>query len=255
MKLKSLENKTAIITGSARGIGYGIAHRFAQEGANVVISDINTKQALESVDRIISETGGRVASTFCDVTNKASVEELVAFAISEFGSLDIAVANAGICPFEDIMQMDVSTWQKTVDVNLTGAFYTAQVAGNRMIEQGKGGRIIFITSLATIKASSAQADYAATKSGVKMLMASMAGGLGKHNITCNAVAPGVIYTEMGAFWWDVAEHREAFNQENPIGRLGEPKDIANAALFLALEDSEYITGTTIRVDGGREAIG
>jgi NAD(P)-dependent dehydrogenase (short-subunit alcohol dehydrogenase family) len=124
-----------------------------------------------------------------------------------------------------------------------------------MIAQGGGGRIIFTTSLATIRASSAQADYAAAKSGVKMLMATMSTGLGRHGITVNAIAPGVIYTEMGAFHWDVPEHRAAFAAENPIGRLGEPRDIAAAALFLASEDAEYVTGATLRVDGGREPIG
>lgn len=255
MNPQPLKNKTAVVTGAARGIGYGIAHRLAAEGANVVIADVNAAQAEDAAARIVSELGKKAIAIECDVTDRASVDCLVSSTVSAFGSLEIAVANAGICPFVEFLELDNETWRKTMDVNLTGAFNTGQAAARQMIQQGRGGRIVFITSLSTIKASSAQADYAASKSGVKMLMATMATGLGKHGITVNAVAPGVIYTEMGAFHWDVPEHREAFARENPIGRLGTPVDIANAVFFLSLDESEYITGSTIRVDGGREAIG
>ncbi len=255
MNPQPLLNKTAVVTGAARGIGYGIALRLAQEGANVVIADINADHAAESARQIATETGRMAIAIACDVTDQQSVVAMVNSAVSELGSLDIMVANAGVCPFVEIMNMDVETWKKTIDINLTGAFITAQAGAKQMVAQGKGGRIIFISSLATIRASSAQADYAASKSGVKMLMATMATALGKQGITVNAIAPGVIYTEMGAFHWDVPEHRAAFAVENPIPRLGMPSDIANAAVFLALDESEYITGSTIRVDGGREAIG
>lgn len=255
MNSQPLLNKTAIITGSARGIGYGIALRLASEGATVVIADINADHAARSAGEIEAATGRRALSVVCDVADRDSVDAMMTWTISELGSIDIMVVNAGICPFIEIMDMDNATWQKTIDINLTGAFNTAQAAARQMVAQGKGGRIIFTTSLSTIKASSAQADYAASKSGVKMLMATMSTVLGKHGITVNAIAPGVIYTEMGAFHWDVPEHRAAFAEENPIPRLGMPSDIANAAVFLALDESEYITGTTIRVDGGREAMG
>ncbi len=221
----------------------------------MVIADINADHAAESARQIATETGRKAIAIACDVTDQQSVVTMITKAVSELGSLDIMVANAGVCPFVEIMEMDVETWKKTIYINLTGAFITAQAGAKQMVAQGKGGRIIFISSLATIRASSAQADYAASKSGVKMLMATMATALGKQGITVNAIAPGVIYTEMGAFHWDVPEHRAAFAIENPIPRLGMPSDIANAAVFLALDESEYITGSTIRVDGGREAIG
>lgn len=255
MNPQPLDRKTAVITGAARGIGYGIAHRFASEGADVVVADIDEELARESAAKIEADSGHRALAVCCDVADRESVDNMIERTVSEFGSLDIVVANAGICPFVEFIEMDNATWQKTIGVILTGSFNTGQSAARRMIEQGTGGRIIFITSLSTIKAASSQADYAAAKSGVKMLMATMSTGLGKHSITVNAIAPGVIYTEMGAFHWDVPEHREAFARENPIGRLGMPSDIANAAVFLALDESEYITGSTIRVDGGREAIG
>lgn len=255
MNPQPLENKVAVITGAARGIGYAIAHRYAVEGASVVVSDINIDLARQSALRIKEETGRDALAVYCDVADRASVENLNAETIKNFGRLDIMVANAGICPFVEFLEMDNATWQKTIDVILTGSFNTGQVAAKQMISQNSGGRIIFITSLATIRTNSVQCDYAAAKSGVKMLMATMATGLGKYNITVNAIAPGVIYTEMGAFHWDKPGNKEAFAKENPIGRLGTPEDIAGAAVFLAMDESEYITGSTIRVDGGREPIG
>lgn len=250
-----LKDKTALITGGARGIGYGIAHRFAAEGASVVLADIAQPLAAESALRIAEETGSRVMALRCDVTDRANVDAVIAQTVQEFGGLDILVSNAGICPFVEFLDLDNATWQRTIDVILTGSFNVGQAAARAMIAGGKPGRIIFITSLSTISAASNQADYAAAKSGERMLMATVAKGLGRYNITVNAIAPGVIYTEMGKPHWDVPEHREAFGRQNPRGRLGEPKDIANAAVFLALDESEYITGSTIRVDGGELSIG
>ncbi len=255
MNHQPLHNKVALITGAARGIGYGIARRYAEEGASVVIADINQPLAEESAERIREETGQKALALRCDVTDRGNVDAVIAQTVADLGSLDILVSNAGICPFVEFLNLDNATWQKTIDVILTGGFNVGQAAARAMIAQGRGGRILYITSLATIQAGSSQVDYAAAKSGERMLMATMAGALGKHNITVNAIAPGVIYTEMGAFHWDVPEHREAFGRGNPRGRLGEPKDIANAAVFLALDESEYITGSTIRVDGGHLAIG
>ncbi len=265
MKSQPLEDKVAIITGAARGIGFGIAQRYAREGASVVIADINQALASESAGRITAETGGKALALRCDVTDRANVDAVVAQTIHELGRLDIVVSNAGVCPFLEFIDLDNATWQKTIDVILTGSFNVGQSAARAMIQQNtrrasagsavRGGRIIYVTSLSTIQAASNQADYAAAKSGERMLMATMAIALGKEDITVNAIAPGVIYTEMGAFHWDVPEHREDFGKTNPRSRLGMPSDIANAAVFLAMDESEYITGSTIRVDGGHLAIG
>ena len=255
MRQFPLEGKVALVTGGARGIGYGIAYRFAEEGASVVLADVNEAGALESARRITRETGRTALGVRCDVTDRASVDGVVGRTVRELGSLDILVSNAGICPFVEFLDLDNATWQRTIDVILTGSFNAGQAAARAMIAGGRPGRIVFITSLSTISAASNQADYAAAKSGERMLMATMAVALGKHGITVNAVAPGVIYTEMGKAHWDVPEHRTAFDRANPRGRLGEPSDIANAAVFLALDESEYVTGTTIRVDGGEKAIG
>ncbi len=265
MDSQPLKNKVALISGAARGIGYGIARRFAEEGATIVIADINQPLAEESAARITVETGRTARALHCDVTDRENVDVVIAQTIAEFDGLDIVVSNAGICPFVEFLELDNKTWQRTIDVILTGGFNLGQAAARAMIARNarnvaageglRGGRIIYITSLSTIQAASNQVDYAAAKSGERMLMATMAGALGRHDITVNAIAPGVIYTEMGAFHWDVPEHREEFGKKNPRGRLGQPKDIANAAVFLALDESEYITGSTIRVDGGHLAIG
>jgi len=255
MNPQPLRNKVALITGAARGIGYGIARRYAEEGASVVITDINQTLAEESAARITAETRQKALALRCDVTDRANVDAVITQTIAELGGLDILVSNAGICPSVEFLDLDNQIWQKTIDVILTGGFNVGQAAARAMIAQGRGGRILYITSLSTIQAGSNQVDYAAAKSGERMLMASMAGPLGRYGITVNGIAPGVIYTEMGAHHWDVTEHRTAFEKSNPRGRLGEPKDIANAAVFLALDESEYITGSTIRVDGGHMPIG
>jgi NAD(P)-dependent dehydrogenase (short-subunit alcohol dehydrogenase family) len=255
MELQPLLDKVAIVTGAARGIGYGIARRYAEEGASVVLADINEPLVRESAERIKSETGRRALGVACDVTDRRAVDDAISFTLSEFGSLDIAVANAGICPFVQFLELDNATWQRTIDVILTGSFNTSQAAARAMIGLGKPGRIIFTTSLSTLCADSSQADYAAAKSGVRMLMASIAGVLAKHGITANAIAPGIIYTEMGKEQLDVPEIRESLEKVIPLGRLGTPADIAGVAVFLASEDAAYITGSTIRVDGGRLSLG
>ncbi|HEY3332812.1 MAG TPA: SDR family NAD(P)-dependent oxidoreductase [Capsulimonadaceae bacterium] len=252
-----LDGKVAFITGAARGIGFGIAKRFAAEGATIVITDVNIELAEKSAQRIADESGRPAMAVFCDVTDRASVDGAVAATVAKYGGVDILVSNAGICPFIEFIGMDNATWQKTIDVILTGSFNVAQACAKVMIAQGKerGGRMIFITSGSTVQANSNQADYAAAKSGERMFMAAIAPAMGRHGITCNALEPGVIYTEMGAFHWDVPEHREEYAKQNPCGRIGMPEDIACGAVFLAGPDGSYVTGTTLRVDGGRLCIG
>ena len=256
MPEQKLKGKTAVVTGAARGIGREIARVFALAGANVVFADILDELNQESARVVAHESGSQTIAVHCDVTNRPEVDATIAGAVERYGRLDIVVANAGICPFVNFLEIDNATFQKTIDVIITGSFNLAQSGARAMIECGvTQGRLIFITSGSTIQASGNQVDYAAAKAGVRMMMASMSTLLGKKGITANAISPGVVYTEMGAFHWDVPEHREAFAQTNPIPRLARPSDIANAALFLADDASEYMTGASIRVDGGLMPIG
>ena len=253
---QQLKGKAAIVTGASRGIGREIARVYALAGANVVLADVQDELNAKSAREIEEESGSRAIAIRCDVTDRAQVDATVAATVEQFGRLDIVVANAGICPFVSFLDIDNATWRKTIDVILTGSFNIAQAGARAMIAGGiTQGRLIFITSGSTIQASGTQVDYAAAKSGVRMMMASMSTMLGKYGITANAISPGVVHTEMGAFHWDVPEHREEFARTNPIPRLARPSDIANAALFLANESSEYITGSTLRVDGGLMPIG
>jgi NAD(P)-dependent dehydrogenase (short-subunit alcohol dehydrogenase family) len=145
-------------------------------------------------------------------------------------------------------------FQRTIDVNLTGAFHCTQIAGKAMIEQGGGGRIVFITSLAVNVTASAQADYAASKAGLHMLMKSFAIALGRHGITCNAVAPGMILTDMTRFHWEQPEPAAFIRTRVPVGRIGTPEDVGNAVALLCADEAAYINGVGIIVDGGHQAV-
>jgi L-rhamnose 1-dehydrogenase len=166
----------------------------------------------------------------------------------------VLVNNAGICPFVDVMDISPEVWQKTLDVNLTGAFHCTQLVARRMIDQGDGGRIVFITSLAENVAGPGQVDYAASKAGMRMTMRGFATALGKHGITCNAVAPGMILTDMTRDYWEQPGPAESIKQRVPVGRIGLPKDIGHAAVFLASPEAEYISGISLTVDGGHQAV-
>jgi L-rhamnose 1-dehydrogenase len=179
---------------------------------------------------------------------------MVAETCRRFGGVDILVNNAGICPFIEVMDMSPEVFTHTLDVNLTGAFHCTQLAGRAMIEQGKGGRVVFITSLAVNVTSSAQADYAASKAGLHMLMKSFAIALGKHGITCNAVAPGMILTDMTRFYWEKPEPAAFIKTRVPAGRIGTPEDVGNAVALLCSEEAGYINGVGLIVDGGHQAV-
>jgi NAD(P)-dependent dehydrogenase (short-subunit alcohol dehydrogenase family) len=249
-----MKGKTAIITGAARGIGYGTALCLARKGANVVIADMNAEAARQSAEDLARETGVETLGVACDVTRRPQVEAMVAETRGRFGRIDILVNNAGICPFIEVMEMSEEVFKHTIDVNLTGAFHCTQLAGRAMIEQGTGGRVVFITSLAVNVTASAQADYAASKAGLHMLMKSFAIALGKHGITCNAVAPGMILTDMTRFHWEQPEPAAFIKTRVPVGRIGTPEDIGNAVALLCADEAGYINGVGLIVDGGHQAV-
>jgi NAD(P)-dependent dehydrogenase (short-subunit alcohol dehydrogenase family) len=175
-------------------------------------------------------------------------------AIDVFGHIDVLVNNAGICPFQDVMEMDPEVFFKTIDVNLMGAYHCTHLAAQKMIGAGNGGRIIFITSLAENVTGPMQVDYGASKGGMRMLMVGFATRLGQHGITCNAIAPGMILTELTRWHWEEPGPAEEIKKRVPMGRIGTPRDIGNAAVFLASDKADYVNGITLRVDGGHQAV-
>lgn len=243
-----------IITGAAQGIGRGIAKCFANKGASLVIADVNLEGAQQAAAQVKEEGAKDALGLGCDVARRDEVEAMVNKTIETFGRIDVLVNNAGICPFIEGMEMAPEVWQKTLDVNLTGPFHCTQLVARKMIDRGRGGRIIFITSLAENVTGPAQVDYGASKGGLRMLMVGFATALGKYGITCNAVAPGMILTPMTAHHWEKPENAAFLKTRVPVGRIGTPEDIGHACVFLASPEAAYINGISLRVDGGHQAV-
>ena len=248
-----MPERVVLITGGARGIGYGVAECFAAHGERLVVADLNpeaAEQAAAQLDQV-----GAVGSfgVRCNVADRGEVEAMVAQVIERAGRIDVLVNNAGVCPFIEVMEMTPETWQQTLDVNLTGAFHCTQLVGQHMIDRGDGGRVVFITSLAENVTSSAQVDYGASKAGLRMTMVGFAIALGPHGITCNAVAPGMILTDMTKHHWAQPGPAEFIKTRVPVGRIGTPTDIGHAVVFLASDEAAYVNGITLRVDGGHQA--
>ncbi len=254
MSNEKLNPQVVIVTGGSRGIGFGIAKCFAAKGASLIIADVNEPSAQKVATELQTFGAGKSLGLACDITNRSDVEKLMDKVVGEFGRIDVLVNNAGICPFIDIMEMRPETWDKTIDVNLTGAFHCTQLAARHMIHRGKGGRVIFITSLSEHVTGPSQVDYAASKSGLRMTMAGFATALGKYGITSNAVAPGMILTDMTAHHWNQPGPAAEIKVRVPVGRIGTPEDIGHAVVFLASPEAAYISGITIRVDGGHQAV-
>lgn len=257
-KLLDLSGKTAIVTGAV-GIGFGIAYRLAQAGANVVIASRLQEEADESVKKI-TEKGWRVKAVQCDVSVEEDVRKMIEASVADYGSVDILVNNAGIYPSIPLMQMNLSDFDKVLSVNLKGVFLCTKYAAEQMIRVGKGGKIINITSIDALHPSSVGlAHYDASKHGVWGFTKNVALELAPHKIWVNAIAPGGIATpgvrEMQQAMptlrgVDMNKMMGTFLEKIPMHRLGEPDDIGKVALFLASDMSSYMTGTQIVVDGG-----
>lgn len=249
-----MESQVVIITGGARGIGFGIGKCFARKGASIVIADLDLDAAQKAAKDLVAEGAGEAIGLRCDVACRDEIQAMADKTVETFGRIDVLVNNAGICPFIDVMEIDPETWKKTIDVNLNGAFHCTQIVARKMIERGQGGRIIFITSLAENVTGPLQVEYGASKAGMRMTMVGFATALGKHGITCNAVAPGMILTPMTAFHWEKPENAKFLKERVPVGRIGTPEDIGYACVFLASREAEYVSGITLRVDGGHQAV-
>jgi L-rhamnose 1-dehydrogenase len=243
------KDKVVIITGAARGIGRAIALGFAQEGALLAIADIRSQQAEETV-RLARQRGGSAFFTQTDVSKAEHVSNLIETTVAKYGTIDVLVNDAGICPFRDFLDMPIETWDQVQDVNLRGVFLCSQAAARVMVERKIPGRIINISSISAFVGGAQQAHYCASKAGINMLTASMAISLGQYGITCNAVLPGPIQTDVNKEDLADPEKREYFIHRTPLGRIGEPEDVVGPVLFFASEDAAWCTGSTLVVDGG-----
>jgi len=245
-----LDKKTAIVTGARRGIGHAIALALAKEGANIVVSDISQ----EDCQKVITEIEGlgrRGLAVKCDVTSKAEVDGMMEKTVVEFGKLDILVNNAGIINFKPFLELTEKEWDNTLNVNLKGQFLCAQAAAKEM-SKNKWGRIINIASISSGGCGIAFpliAHYTASKGGVMALTEALALELTPYGINVNAICPGAIDTDMAKGSKESGQ-LEQILLRIPKGRMGQPEDIANLAVFLASEESDYITGAAIVIDGG-----
>ena len=248
--MKKLEGKVAIVTGSDRGIGRGIALSLAKEGCKVVVnSHKNVKEGNEVVSEI-KNIGSDAIFVVADVSNERHVRNLVDKGARKFGKVDILVNNAGILVMGTILTLTEKDWNRQMDVNLKGNFLCTKYAAQQMIKQGKGGRIINISSIAGLVGFAGISAYCASKGGVTELTREAALDFAQYGITVNAINPGVIQTDMTKGMLDDPATKKNFMDNTPIGRVGKPEDIGNAALFLALDESSFITGHNLVVDGG-----
>jgi len=248
-----LDGKVAVVTGAAQGLGRACAQCMAAEGAKVVVSDVNADGGAGVVDAI-REAGGEATFIACDVGDRAQVDALIAGAVDAFGRLDSAVANAGIVRFADFLDLSEEDFDAVLRVNLKGVFLTGQAAARQMVKQGTGGTIINMSSINAIVAIPNIIPYVTAKGGVNQLTRGMALALADKAVRVNAIGPGSIMTEMLK---SVAHDKEAMHRvlsRTPLGRAGEPEEIGKVAVFLASDDSSYMTGETVYVDGGRLAL-
>lgn len=247
-ELMDFKGKVALVTGANAGIGAGIARRFAEAGADVVINYRSREKEAQAVAKATRGIhGARAAAIRADVSHYGEVCAMFEEVRREFGRLDVLINNAGLYPVTPLVDMSVEEWDSVIDVNLRGAFLCTQAASKMMIEQG-GGSIVNVTSIEAVNPAPGHAHYTASKSGMLMLTTTSAWELGPHGIRVNAVAPGLVNSPgLETDWPDGVKRWLA---RCPLGRLGEPEDVADACLFLASDAARWITGAHLVVDGG-----
>jgi glucose 1-dehydrogenase len=245
-----LQNKVAIITGSSLGIGSAIALTFAKEGAAVAIDyRSHPDEAKEIVDQV-EGFGGKAIPVRADVSDPGDVKNLIQKAVEEFGRLDVMINNAGMEEKMHFLDTPLDVWNKTIAVNLTGAWLGCQEAARQMVNQGGPGRIINVSSVHEDLPMPTNSPYCAAKGGLRMLMRTIAVELAPHNITVNNIAPGAVDTPMDAPLKEDANQMQQLLAEIPLGRMGKPEEVAALAVYLASDAASYVTGSTFVIDGG-----
>lgn len=245
--MKLLEGKTAIITGASKGIGKGIAQVFVNHGANVAFTYLSSVEAAEAFEKELAGEGTKVKGYRSDASDFASAEKLIADVLTDFGSVDILINNAGITKDNLLMRMSEADFDSVIQINLKSVFNTTKAIQRTFLKQ-RSGSIINMSSIVGVKGNAGQSNYAASKAGMIGFTKSIALELGSRGIRCNAIAPGFIETEMTQKLDEKTV--QSWRDGIPLKRGGTPEDIANACLFLASDLSTYITGQTLSVDGG-----
>ncbi len=247
--LFDIKDKVAIVTGASRGIGQAIAETLAQAGAKVVLSS-RKQESLDQVAASIKSAGGEAVGIAAHSGNKEALQALVQQTIATYGRLDILVNNAATNPhFGTLLDAEDSMWQKTFEVNVFGNIWLTQAAVREMKKVG-GGKIINIASVAGINPGNFQGIYSATKAAIISLTKTLAMELGRDNIQVNAVAPGLVQTKFAQVLWENETLRQQIEAKTPVGRIGQPEEIAGLVLYLASPAANFVTGSVVTIDGG-----
>lgn len=255
--LKLLKGQKALVTGASSGIGKNIALSLAKAGADVLINYINNEESVKEMIKEIELCGGKAVSFKADISKENQVQEMFQFMFSEFGTIDILVNNAGIQKDAPIDKMELSDWQKVIDINLTGAFLCTREAVKEFKRRGvveniscSAGKIVFVSSVHEVIPWAGHVNYSASKGGIKLFMQSVAQEVAPYRIRANSIAPGAIKTDINRTAWETKEAEQNLLKLIPYNRVGETDDIGKIAVWLASDQTDYITGTTITVDGG-----
>lgn len=252
-----LRQQSALVTGGSSGIGAAIVRSLAAAGAKVAINYRSGRDEAEAIANAITDAGGQAFAVEADVSSEAAVEAMMGETVRRFGRLDILVANSGIQRDAKLRDLSLDDWRQVIDVNLTGQFLCCRAAVRRFLDQEEKpdlsrsrGKIICMSSVHEVIPWAGHVNYAASKGGVMLMMKSLAQELAPEGIRVNSIAPGAIRTPINEDAWSTDEALEKLLKLIPYGRIGEPEDVAKAAVWLASDESDYVTGTTLFVDGG-----
>ena len=252
-----LKGQSALVTGANSGIGMAVAIALANDGANVVVNYVSHPEAADAVVKEIEDNGGNAIAIKADVSNETEVQSMFQQMFTKYGTIDILVNNAGLQKDSPFESMSLADWQLVINVNLTGQFLCAREAVKEFLKRGivaersvAAGKIICMSSVHQVIPWGGHVNYASSKGGIEMMMKSMAQELAPKKIRINSIGPGAIKTPINKAAWDTPEELEKLLTLIPYGRIGQPEDIGKVAVWLASDESDYVTGTTIFVDGG-----